>query len=225
MATHRKTVLANNQIYHVYNRGIEKRTIFGNKRECERAINTVRYYSFTNSPLKFSKFLVQPKKEQEDILKSVQIKKNQLVEIIAYCLMPNHFHLLLKQLQDNGISRFISNFTNSYTKYFNTKHERIGPLVQGLFKAVFVENDDQLVHLSRYIHLNPVSSFIIKVQELENYPWSSLKEYLGLEKDGFCEKQYVLGYFKSVGKYKQFVLDQISYARELEKIKHLSLED
>lgn len=225
MTTYRKTVLANNQIYHTYNRGVEKRTIFGNKREFERAINTIKYYYFTNSPLKFSKFLVQPKKEQEDILKSVQIKKNQLVEIIAYCLMPNHFHFLLKQLQDNGISRFISNFTNSYTKYFNTKHGRVGPLVQGIFKAVFVENDEQLVHLSRYIHLNPVSSFIIKAQELENYPWSSLREYLGLEKDGFCEKNYVLGYFKSVGKYKQFILDQISYARELEKIKHLSLED
>ena len=122
------------------------------------------------------------------------------------------------------IVKFLSNFTNAYTKYCNTKHERNGPLVQGPFKAIFVESDEQIIHLSRYIHLNPVTSFIINDSALEQYKWSSLREYLGLE-NGICQKEIVLDQFKSVESYKGFILDQMSYAKELDKIKHLSLED
>ncbi len=225
MTTFRQTILANDQIYHVYNRGVEKRVIFGNKREFGRAFNTLKYYRFANLPLKFSKFLVQTKENQLILSKGFQNKENEMVKIIAFCLMPNHFHLILKQLKDNGVQKFISNFTNSYTKYFNTKHERVGALVQGIFKAVRVETDEQLIHLSRYIHLNPVSSFIIQEQDIENYPWSSYREYLNLEKDDFCAKEYILEHFKSIPAYRRFVLDQVEYAKELEKIKHLSLED
>lgn len=223
MVTFRRVVLANNQIYHIYNRGVERRTVFTNRRELQRAIDTVKYYRFASLPLKFSKFLVQPEKKKSEILISIDSSENKQVEIIAYCLMPNHFHFLVKQLQDNGTSRFISNFTNSYTKYFNTKHERNGPLVQGIFKAVLIETDEQLVHVSRYIHLNPVASFIIEEKELENYEWSSYKEYLGLT-EGFCGKEIVLNQFPSAENYRQFVRDRVSYAQELEKIKHLLLE-
>lgn len=224
MTTYRKIVLANEQIYHIYNRGVEKRTIFTNKREFSRAINAVKYYRFDKLPLKLSKFLVQPANKQKKIFESFNTEENMLVEIIAYCLMPNHFHFLLKQIKNNGISKFVSNFSNSYAKYFNTRHERLGSLLQGLFKAVLVETDEQLIHLSRYIHLNPVVSFIIKEQNLESYPWSSLREYFNLE-DGICKKEGVLNHFPSIEKYKQFVYDQISYAKELEKIKHLALEE
>ena len=223
MATFRKVVLANNQIYHVYNRGVERRIIFTNKREFQRAIDTVKYYRFASLPLKFSKFLVQPAARRLELISNIHSSENKQVEIIAYCLMPNHFHFLVKQLRDNGISRFISNFTNSYTKYFNTKHERNGPLVQGIFKAVLVETDEQLMHVSRYIHLNPVASFVIKEEELENYEWSSYREYLGLI-EGFCGKEIVLNQFPSIKHYRQFTLGQVSYAQELEKIKHLLLE-
>lgn len=223
MVTFRKVILANNQIYHVYNRGIERRTIFTSRREFQRSIEVIKYYRFTNLSLKFSKFLVQPYEKKLEMLANIETLENKQVEIIAYCLMPNHFHFLLKQLKDIGVSKFVANFTNSYTKYFNTKHERNGPLVQGMFKAVLVETDEQLIHLSRYIHLNPVVSFITKDQDLENYQWSSLREYLKLE-DGFCDKENVLHNFSSCKRYKQFVFDQISYAKELEKIKHLILE-
>jgi len=225
MVTYRSTILTNEQFYHVFNRGIERRAIFSNKREFDRALNTLKYYRYANVPFKFSKFLVQTEENKTNLLKSFNIKENELVEIIAYCLMPNHFHLLLKQIKDNGISKFISNLTNSYTKYFNTKHERVGALMQGIFKAVRVETDEQLIHLSRYIHLNPVSSFVIKEQDLNNYPWFSYREYLGLEKDEFCAKEYVLNNFKTKEDYQKFVLDQLSYAQELERIKHLLVEN
>ena len=84
--------------------------------------------------------------------------------------MPNHFHLLLKQTIDNGISHFLSKFTNSYTKYFNTKYNRVGPVFQGVFKSVHIESDEQLMHLSRYIHLNPVVSAVVEKQNLLSYP-------------------------------------------------------
>lgn len=225
MVTYRSTILTNEQFYHVFNRGIERRTIFSNKREFDRALNTLKYYRYANVPFKFSKFLVQTEENKTNLLKRFNIKENELVEIIAYCLMPNHFHLLLKQIKDNGISKFISNLTNSYTKYFNTKHERVGALMQGIFKAVRVETDEQLIHLSRYIHLNPVSSFVIKEQDLNNYPWFSYREYLSLEKDEFCAKEYVLNNFKTKEDYQKFVLDQLSYAQELERIKHLLVEN
>lgn len=223
MTTFRRVVLASNQIYHVYNRGVERRTIFTNRREFQRAIDTAKYYRFASLPLRFSKFLVQPETRKSEILTGIDSSENKQVEIIAYCLMPNHFHFLVKQLQDNGTSRFLSNFTNSYTKYFNTKHKRNGPLVQGIFKAVLVETDEQLLHVSRYIHLNPVASFVIKEEELESYEWSSYREYLGLI-EGFCGKEIVLNQFPSIKDYRQFVHDRISYAQELEKIKHLVLE-
>ena len=137
--------------------------------------------------------------------------------------MPNHFHFLLKQIAENGISIFVSKFTNSYTKYYNTKRSRTGPMFQGVFKSVYVESDEQLIHLSRYIHLNPVASVIIKDAELLSYPWSSLRDYLR-GKPSLLYIEPVLNHFSSSNDYKNFVLDRIDYAKQLEQIKHLTLE-
>lgn len=225
MPTNRKVVFANNEIYHIFNRGVEKRPTFTDKRELDRGIETLDFYRFANLPLKLSKFLVLPESEKTKLIQKIHGEYQKLVQIICYCLMPNHFHFLVKQTKENGVSTFAANFTNSYTKYFNTKHERVGPLFQGLFKAVRVESDEQLMHVSRYIHLNPVSSFLIRPDQLENYQWSSYPEYLDLSSERIADKEIVLDLFPSKEKYKQFVLDQVNYARELENIKHLVLED
>lgn len=198
--------------------------MFSNKREYARALRTLNYYRFKNLPLKLSKFLVQPSEKQVSFIEQFAKQDNKQVSLTAYCLMPNHFHFLVKQTKENGISNFLSKFTNSYTKYFNTKHERVGPLVQGVFKAVHVETDEQLLHLSRYIHLNPVTSFLIKEADLETYVWSSYPEYLGLSKYTISDKEDVLGHFKNPKAYKDFVLNQVTYAQELDIIKHLTLE-
>lgn len=225
MGTNRKIVFANQEVYHVLNRGVEKRLTFTDKRELQRAIDAIRFYRFADLPFKLSKFFNIPSEERIKILEKVEKENSKLVEIVCFCFMPNHFHFLLKQLQDNGISIFVSRFSNSYAKYFNTKHERVGPLFQGRFKAVHIENDEQLVHVSRYIHLNPVVSSLTNTEGLESYTWSSYPEYLKLTTSQITDKELIMSFFKTEDKYKQFVLNQIDYGKKLEQIKHLTLEE
>ena len=221
----RNLVLATGEIYHVFNRGVERRTVFTNKRDYERALETINYYRFTSLPVRYSHFLNLTKTQKENVLASLDDVE---ATIFSFCLMPNHFHFILKQEAENGISRFMANFANSYSRYFNTKYQRIGPLFQGTFKAVHVESDEQLLHLSRYVHLNPVSSFLVKEGQLDSYPWSSLPEYLKLKRDDendISDPKLVLGQFKKIDEYQKFVHNQIDYAQELEKIKHLAFDD
>lgn len=203
----------NEYFYHIYNRGSEKRQIFGSRRDYQRFIKTINYYQFLGPKPKFSHY------SEFQTFKPDPTKK--IVDIICFCLMPNHFHFLLKQLIDGGITEFVSKVSNSYTKYYNTKYNRVGPLLQGEFKSVLVESGEQLIHLSRYIHLNPRVSLVTK--DLDSYDWSSYREYTK-EAGGFCRKQEVLSYFKNKGAYQQFVLDQVDYGERLEQIKHQVLE-
>ncbi len=221
MPTNRKCVFANEQIYHIFNRGVERRSVFMNKREYQRAVDTIRYYQHMQIPKKFSEYLNLSSEAKEIYLNNIYSKLNKQIELISYSLMPNHFHLLIKQKEEQGITKFMSKFTNSYTKYFNTKHSRVGPLFQGLFKAVLIETTEQLIHMSRYIHLNPASAFIIQPNELEEYNWSSYPEYINPSTNNLCNSSLVLNNFKSTHHYRNFILDHVSYARELEKIKHL----
>lgn len=144
-----------------------------------------------------------------------------MVEIVCYCLMRNHYHLILKQLTDRGISDFFSKVADGYTKYFNTIYERVGPLFQGPFKAVHIEDDKQLLHLSRYIHINPITASLVK--KAEEYPWSSYREYLEQDK-GFCQKEIITEQFKSSSQYQKFVNDYADYKKKLRKIEHLLIE-
>ena len=110
-------------------------------------------------------------------------------------------------------------------KYFNTRNERTGPLFTGNFKSVLVESDSQLVHLTRYIHVNPYASAVVgSLEELVKYPWSSLPEYLELSKNKFCEKDVTLGKFKSTEKYKEFIFDNADYQKRLKLIEYLAIE-
>lgn len=204
----------NEYFYHIYNRGSEKRQIFGSRRDYQRFIKTINYYQFLGPKPKFSHY------SEFQTFKPNPTKK--IVDIICFCLMPNHFHFLLKQLIDGGITEFVSKVSNSYTKYYNTKYNRVGPLLQGEFKSVLVESGEQLIHLSCYIHLNPRVSLVTK--DLDSYEWSSYKEYTK-EVGGFCIKQEVLSFFKNKRAYQQFVLDQVDYGERLEQIKHQVLEE
>lgn len=216
--------LVRDNYYHVFNRGVNKRPIFGNKRDYSRAINLIRFYVSKDYPIRFSKFLFLSTDQRREIWEKLE-KSEKYAEIICYCFMPNHFHFLLKQKVDNGISKFIANFQNSYTKYFNIKYNRVGPLLQGQFKAKKIDSENQLLHLSRYIHLNPYSSAIVgNIEDLLNYEWSSLSEYATKNKFKFCFKETVLSYFKDKESYKEFVLDNADYQRTLEDIKHLTYE-
>ncbi len=208
MAT-KKRYFVNGNYYHVFNRGVEKRKVFLKDNDYKR----------------FSETMEHCLKNAGQITRKSLRKNTQLalapVDVVAYCLMSNHFHLLVKQNSENGISTFFSRLSNSYTKYFNTKYDRVGPLFQGPFKTVNIETDSQLLHLSRYIHLNPVVSGI--TDDPRAFQWSSYKDYIS-DNETFIKPEIVLGNFISREDYQQFVLDQIDYARTLEELKHLSLD-
>lgn len=201
--------------YHIYNRGINKQSIFSNNRDYSRFIQTLSYYQVQNPKPKFSAYRISK-------VFPVDFNK-KIVDIICFCLMPNHFHLLVKQLKNGGISEFMRKFIHSYTKYRNIKYKNQGPILQGMFKAVRIESDEQLIHASRYIHLNPLTSSLVK--NLEFYPWSSYPTYIGLNKNSFIAKEEILNFFKSPDDYKNFVLEQSAYGLSLEQLKHASIDN
>lgn len=203
--------LVTGELYHIFNRGSDKRQIFVQPRDHKRFCQTFYYYQFQGPKPKFSNF------NKESLTTFKFFPDSKLVEILCYCLMPNHFHFMVRQLKDSGISIFLSQLSNSYTKYFNTKYKRVGPLLQGAFKAVLVETDDQLIHLSRYIHLNPIVAGITK--SLEEYPWSSYKEYTQ-SGNVLCSTEEISNFFPSKEKYKEFLDNQIEYGETLENIKY-----
>jgi len=182
--------------------------------------DVVCYYQREKPEIKFSKF-IQLTQELQLNKKEYFLDKDKLVEIIAYCLMPTHFHLILKQLKENGISIFMNHILNSYTRYFNVKHGRKGPLWEARFKSVLVESDEYLIHLTRYIHLNPATAML--VNKPENWKFSSYEEYvLPKNENNICNYDELLDIVPH--SYKGFVEDRVSYQQELAKIKNLLLE-
>ena len=208
----RKVPLVTGEYYHIFNRGVAKMQIFNNFRDYNRFIKTMVYYAIEGPKPKFSHFTPT----------TTILNTDKIVDIICYCLMPNHFHFILQQKKDGGITEFMSKLSNSYTKYFNVRNERIGPLLQGEFKSVHVATDEQLIHLSRYIHLNPLVGYVTK--NLDDYRWSSYSEYKDPLNGKICAKEIVLSLFKSADEYVKFVLDQADYAKTLERIKHQLLD-
>ena len=184
------------------------------------------YYQNANTPFRFSFLPRLSSEKRSKFIKKLKQEKEFWVEIIAYCLMPNHFHLLVKQSKDNGTFNFMRLFQNSYAHYFNRKNDRKGSLFEHRFKAVRIATEEQLFHLSRYIHLNPYSSYIVKgLPALAKYPHSSLPEYLSSHEPQLCQKEIILNKFANRSAYKKFVFDQADYQQSLEKIKHQALEN
>jgi len=219
----RKTPLVTDHYYHVFNKGINGQNIFLDQNDYQRMINSVWVYRYLFPPLRMSYLLRLTEKEIVKIKHSLA-KEDRCVDIISYCFMSNHFHFLIKQLTDNGISTFMGRLQDSYARYYNTKQKRFGPLFQGRFKAVLIESEEQLIHVSRYIHLNPFSSFVVKdLPELRQYPWSSLQEYL-TKTPYVCKTEILSASFETPEKHWQFIADQADYQRKLEQNKHLNLE-
>ena len=213
------------EIYHIYNRGIDKRPVFLQKREYDRAILTLRYYRHASPSLRLSIFLTLSLEARELFLERLRLHNPAIVTILSFCLMPNHYHLLVRQEVDRGIAQFISKVQNSYTKYFNTKHKRDGALYSNQFKAVRIESEEQLLHISRYIHINPYTGFICKnLHETVMYPWSSLGSYVGNTSFDWIDTSIVLSQFSSKKSYLRFVDDQKDYQRRLAGIQHLTFE-
>jgi len=218
----RKNLLTNGELYHIVTKSIANFCIFNDNDEFSRMMNLLRYYQIDNN-LRYSDFIELKFVEKvgfETAFNSITKGKKEIVKIITYCLMPTHPHLILKQQTDHGISIYMSNILNSYTKYFNIKHKRKGPLWESEFKNIRVKNDEQLLHLTRYIHLNPSTAQL--VNKPEHWPFSSYKEYLSETDTSLTEYNDILEI--SPVPYRKFVNNRISYQRELAKIKNLIIE-
>ena len=218
--------MATGEVYHIFNKSIAGFEIFNYEEDFLRIKQMMFYYRMKNTPMRFSNFLHSHQVKTHGFIHHVQELRDPAqdhVEILAYCIMPTHFHLILKQLRNNGITKFTSNISNSYSRYFNLKRKRKGPLWVGRFKNVRVQNNEQLLHLTRYIHLNPVTAGIVKFPEGWNA--SSYGEYTApLDQElKICSYKDTLDIEPT--QYKIFVKDGIEYQKEMARIKSLFPEE
>lgn len=220
----RKQPLVTGHVYHVFNRGVNKVNIFYSEDDYRQFLDAAIHYLSRLNRYSYEKrarrkpFSANHDPGSVQPLQPIQ-ELPPKVEILAYCLMPNHFHFLVKQLEDSGLTAYFQRLSNSFAHYLNIKHDRVGPLFQGRFKANLIEGDEQLLHVCRYIHLNPLVSGI--VSDLNTYLWSSYFAYIQNQEDKLCNPRSILDHFESKESYEKFVLDQADYGKELEQIKHL----
>jgi len=218
----RREKFANGEFYHVYNRGVDKRNIFQDKKDMERFFISMSEFNTIESIGSIYEKNYKPKKENfgsrtSKISKIPSKNKGKLVNFICYCLNPNHFHFILEQVSDNGIEKFMQRM-GGYTKYFNEKYGRSGVLFQGKYKSIHVNSNEYLLHLSSYVNLN------FKVHKIGS-PTSKIKsswdEYIATEsKSVFCRKDIILEQFRTKAEYKTFAegsLEDILRRREEDK--------
>ncbi|EKD56179.1 MAG: hypothetical protein ACD_58C00278G0002 [uncultured bacterium] len=215
----RKNELVTNQIYHILNKSIAGYKIFNDELQYSRIIELIKYYNNRDVEYKYSRY-IELLEKGIDIEVNYVHKSKRYVDIISYCIMPTHLHLSLKQLCDDGVSTFMRKILDSYTRYFNIKHSRKGPLWVGRFKNVLIENNEQLLHLTRYHHLNPVTSNL--VEKPEDWPYSSYNEYLGNTKNKICSLNNLLDIDPRT--YQKFVNSRRSYQKALSKIKKIVID-
>ncbi|OGK66264.1 hypothetical protein A2313_02620 [Candidatus Roizmanbacteria bacterium RIFOXYB2_FULL_41_10] len=216
----RKITFSNQEVYHLYNKTIDHRTIFVEQPLVHLFVDLIRYYQPKKHLLRYSHYQKLEPTTQDEYWQNRQAINNQQIELLAYVLMPNHFHLLVKQKLKNGVVQFISQVTNAFTRAYNCYHQRLGPIFLPRFKAKIILSREQLIHTSRYIHLNPYSSGIVKnINILKNYQSSSLPEYL--IKPKICQTDLILSLFNlDASKYWEFLCNNAERQKSLEKIKH-----
>ena len=207
--------------YHIYNRGVEKRNIFEDKQDYGVFLSYLKVYLTPKDIDKLQNTLSDSKVpwiEKDKVIKQLRLNNfSDEIKLLAYCLMPNHFHLLVHQKSADGIDRLMNSLNTRYVVYFNKKHKRVGPLYQGVYKAVLVKTDEQLTHLSAYIHRNPAQSF--SINDLQDMSFriltkqpSSFPEYLGQRKTSWIISKDILKFFSSsntLTSYENFVISYI----------------
>lgn len=204
----RKTKISIDEYYHVFNRGNNKQNIFFENRDWIRFLFLILYFqspvTFYNLGRHVSNFVRHRVFNISD-KELLEIAKNRAVEVAGFALMPNHFHLILRESKEGGISKYMQRILNAYTKYFNAKYDKSGHLFQGPFKVVHIEDNEQLLHLSSYIHRNPRELREWKNKE-EKFPWSSYQDYMDKNRWGdLLAKQIISDQFPDSSDYKKFV--------------------
>lgn len=224
-----------NEIYHIYNRGVEKRDIFINDRDYLRFIHDLFEFNDKNATFNFN-YHINSKTKLRNINRHIEVElrrepRKLLVEIMVFTLMPNHFHLLLRQKTENGIVKFMQKLGTGYTNFFNKKYDRVGSLFQGRFKAIHINKEDHFIHLPFYIHANPLdliyrSSTSIDWEFLEDYRWSSLLDYIGIKNfPSITSREFLLDFWDGKKKYKETFQKWIQEKNtNIEKIKDAAIE-
>lgn len=228
---------ATNQIYHIFNRGVEKRNVFLDKQDYFRFIHDLFEFNDTN-PTNNHTYCIN-KNSNEVGLRYIgkdREPRKFLIELMVFCLMPNHFHLMVRQKVDDGITEFMRKLGTGYTNYFNKKYERVGSLFQGKYKFVHLKTDAHFIHLPYYIHCNPldlkfpewrereIKDYKKAAQFLENYRWSSFPDYIGKKNfPSVTQREFLMEFLGGSEQYKR---DTLKWLKEinLADIKHLTLD-
>jgi len=207
-----------NSFYHLFNRGVEKRPIFLDEKDYAVLLSYLKTYlspkdepflrtQATNSSVSW--------RERDQALRLLRMNNfHGTIKLLSYCLMPNHFHMAVWQQHGTGIDEFMNSLWTRYTMYFNKKYRRVGTLFQSVYKAVTVISEEQLIHLTRYIHQNPIAhrklhTLASKGEALRSYIWTSYPEYLGLRRTSWVDSTIVLSRW-TINKeyeYEKFVLE------------------
>ncbi|MCX6702517.1 MAG: transposase [Candidatus Wolfebacteria bacterium] len=238
-----KPTFLNNQVYHIYNRGVDKRIVFLDDQDHFRFIHNLFEFNDETPALNIyyklpaiQSYEVQLRKIDKDRIKDERQPRKLIVEILAFSLMPNHFHLLLRQKSDGGIVKFMQKLGTGYTNYFNKRYERAGSLFQGRFKAILIKDDAHLIHLPYYIHLNPldlkfskwrtegIRNYAAAMEFLESYRWSSFLDYIGKKNfPSLTQREFLNDFFEGPQNYKK---ETEKWLKEMdfEEIKEVSLE-
>ena len=228
---------ANNEIYHIYNRGVEKRKIFSETSDYLRFVHDL--YEFNNEePAINLTYHIGYSHKEVGLPKFERERGKPLVDIMAFCLMPNHFHLMLRQKTTSGITEFMRKLGTGYTNFFNQKYDRVGPLFQGKYKLVLLKSDSHFIHLPFYIHLNPLDLKFLNwrgekfsdhrkaMQFLETYQWSSFPDYIGKKNfPSVTQREFLMKFFGGPEHYKKEInLYLLEATEENERIRNLLIE-
>lgn len=190
---YRADVFRRGQYYHLYNRGVGGNPIFFNPGNFEHCLGLIKRYH-----------------------------RRYGATLIAHCLMPNHYHLLVRQETDEPLSRFIGVLFNAYVQAVNRQQGRKGPLFEGRFRHVCVDREEYLIHLCRYIHLNPVEAKLVKAPE--DWQYSNYLEWIGERAGTLKDEPFIRDRFYTAGSYRSFLVDYLDEQRVRDKIQRYLLE-
>ena len=224
------------EIFHVLNRGVDKKNIFLDDKDYFRFVHNLFEFNDVNPTLNSGYFLNQ-KQSIDSRNQYIERKPRKLVvEILAFCLMPNHFHLLLRQREEGGITKFMRKLGVGYANYFNEKYKRTGTLFQGRYKIILVNQDAHFIHLPYYIHFNPldlimpewrmgeIKNYQKAIGFLESYRWSSHLDYLGIKNfPSLTQREFLFKIFGGNENYKKGI-ERWLKQMNLEKIQKLILK-
>jgi putative transposase len=215
----RKVTFANEEYYHIYNRGVDKRDVFLDDNDYLRFLKNLR--EFNSNLLREERLRAQNATSSEFDSDSESNSDEALVEIIAYCLNRNHYHLILKQNSEKSIEKFMQKIGTGYTNYFNKKHERGGALFQGKFKAIHINSNEYLLYLSAYVNRN---NFIHAYNgNSKEWKYCSAPDYLGKRDGTLCNKNIILDQFKGM-EYEDFLDRNAEHLKEKKELAHYCLE-